>query len=134
MRDRSQRKIISKKTVKKSSLGTVQFIITPVNSFEALFYPFRLKTRKMSNAAPGRLNSRLCYQKIIGGKLAFSFKLYQRENYSRYDMYRTLYDYFFFRESRLNILHLTKEKKKSIVHFSFVPRSWQDENHLSSNS
>ena len=114
MRDRSQRKIISKKTVKKSSLGKAQFIITPVNSFEALFYPFRLKTRKMSNAAPGRLNSRLCYQKIIGGKLAFSFKLYQRENYSRYDMYRTLWS-IFFRESRLNVLHLTKEKN-SIVH------------------
>ena len=89
MRDRSQRKIISKKTVKKSSLGTVQFI-TPVNSFEALFYPFRLKTRKMSIAAAGRLNSWLCYQEIIGGKLVFSFKLYQRENYSRYDMYRSL--------------------------------------------
>ena len=69
----------------------------------------------MSIAAPGRLNSWLCYQKIIGGKLAFSFKLYQRENYSRYDMYRTLYEYFFFRESRLNILHLTKERK-NIVH------------------
>ena len=68
----------------------------------------------MSIAAPGRLNSWLSYQKIIGGKLAFSFKLYQRENYSRY-MYRTLYEYFFFRESRLNILHLTKERK-NIVH------------------
>ena len=101
MRDRSQWKIISKKTVKKSSLGTVQFIITPVNSFEALFYPFRLKTRKMSIAAPGHLNSWLCYQKIIGGKLAFSFKLYQCENYSRYDMYRTLYEYFFFSENRV---------------------------------
>ena len=103
MRDRSQRKIISKKTVKKSSLGTVQFI-TPVNSFEALFYPFRLKTRKMSIAAAGRLNSWLCYQEIIGGKLVFSFKLYQRENYSRYDMYRTLYEYFFFQ--RIAFEHL----------------------------
>ena len=72
----------------------MQFIITPGNSFEALFYRFRLKTWKMSIAAWAlKLNSWLCYQKISDEKLAFSFKLYQRENYSHYDLYRSLQEY-----------------------------------------
>ena len=69
---------------------------------------------KNEHCCPWTLEFWLCYPKITDGKLAFSFKLYQRENYSRYDMYRTLYEYFFFRESRLNILHLTKEKKSKV--------------------
>ena len=49
----------------------MQFTITPVNSFEVLFYPFRLKTWKMSIAAP----------ELLAWILGCAIRKSQMENY-----------------------------------------------------